>query len=281
MYFDTSLKTSRRDCSGISCPTLVKQFRHFFFPQEIFFGQREEMDGRDGTREDTQDTTRIVEIEKVNRVIRALLFVTKLSPVDAHKDKETEWGVTLKCASCPGCCGKRQEAPVQLSRDHKTELACLQELLKRLQDRHVECAQAVTNKADADAQADATVNPDTPNVLQAMMKLEQAKARAKTVNKVALEAEKEKDTAERVVEELKRQLQPNRARTDDDAGDSHDLLAKFDNCDLNNHRREGTRVQNRRNVQVGSRDNQQKPHTGKDGFLYHTCLGLVGWISYW
>jgi hypothetical protein len=37
------------------------------------------------------------------------------------------------------------------------------------------------------------VDPDAPNVLQAMMKLEQANARAKTANKVALEAEKEKD----------------------------------------------------------------------------------------
>ncbi len=54
------------------------------------------MDGRDGTREDTQDTTRIVEIEKVKRTIRALLFVTKLSPVDAHKDKAVGWGATLK-----------------------------------------------------------------------------------------------------------------------------------------------------------------------------------------
>ncbi len=40
-------------------------------------------------------------------------------------------------------------------------------------------------------------------------------------------------------------------------------------------------MQNRRNVQVGSRDNQQKPSTGKAGFLYHTCLGLVRWIPYW
>ncbi len=39
-----------------------------------------------------------------------------------------------------------------------------------------------------------------------MMKLEQAKARAKTANKVALEAEKEKDAVEKSVEELKRQL---------------------------------------------------------------------------
>jgi hypothetical protein len=72
-----------------------------------------------------------------------------------------------------------------------------------------------------------------------------------------------------------------REHADDDAGDAHDLLAEVDNWDLSDHRREGTRVQNRRNVQVGSRDNQQKPGTGKDGFLHHTLLGLVGWISYW
>jgi hypothetical protein len=45
----------------------------------------------------------------------------------------------------------------------------LQELLKRLQDRHVEYAQTVTKEAFADSASAATVNPDTPNVLQAMM----------------------------------------------------------------------------------------------------------------
>ena len=34
-------------------------------------------------------------------------------------------------------CGKKQEPPVQVSSVHPTELACLQELLKRLHDRHV------------------------------------------------------------------------------------------------------------------------------------------------
>jgi hypothetical protein len=107
MYFDTSFKTSRRDCSGISCLALVTQLRIFFSQKREFFGGRVEMDERDGTREDTQDTTRLVEIEEVKRAIRALLFVTKLSPVDAHKDKAAGWGATLTCASCPGCCGKR------------------------------------------------------------------------------------------------------------------------------------------------------------------------------
>jgi hypothetical protein len=153
--------------------------------------------------------------------------------------------------------------------------ACLQELQKRLEENHGNCAEGLAQKAaaDPDAASAATVNPDAPNVLQAVMKFEQANARAKTANKVALEAEKEKDAAEEAVEELKRQLQPKRACTDDDAGDAHDLLAEFDNCDLSDHRREVTRVQNRRNVQVGSRDNQQKPRPGKDGFLHHTSAG--------
>ncbi len=96
----------------------------------------------------------------------------------------------------------------------------------------------------------------------------------------ALEEEKEQDTAEKAVEELKRQLQPKRDRVLDDTGDAHEMLAEVDNWGLSVHRREATRVQNRRNVQVGSLENQPKPHTYKDGFLCHSRLGLVGWISY-
>ena len=40
-------------------------------------------------------------------------------------------------------------------------------------------------------------------------------------------------------------------------------------------------MQNRRNVTLGSLQDQPKPRTGKDGFLLHVRLGLVGWISYW
>ncbi len=40
-------------------------------------------------------------------------------------------------------------------------------------------------------------------------------------------------------------------------------------------------MQNRRNVQVGCRDNQQKPRPGKDGFLPHTRLGLVANQTAW
>ena len=124
-------------------------------------------------------------------------------------------------------------------------LACLQELRKQLEENHDQCAEARTKPV---AQTGAVVSPDTPNVIQAMMQLEQTKTRAKAANKVALEAEKEKDAAENAVEELKRQLQPKRAHTHDDAGDVYEMIAEVDNWDLSVHRREATSVQNSRNV---------------------------------
>jgi hypothetical protein len=115
----------------------------------------------------------------VKRAIPALLFVTTLSPVGARNSHVDGYRVTLRCPSCEeyGSCGKKQEPPVQVSSVHPTELACLQELLRRLQDRHVDCAEAVAKKAAADADSASIVSPDTPNVLQAMMQLQQAKSR--------------------------------------------------------------------------------------------------------
>jgi hypothetical protein len=57
------------------------------------------------------------------------------------------------------------------------------------------------------------VNPDAPNVLDAMVQLEQARTRAKATNKLALDAEKEKDAAEQEVQRLQQLLQAKRART--------------------------------------------------------------------
>ena len=76
--------------------------------------------------------------------------------------------------------------------------ACLQELRKRLEENHGKCAEARTKKNAADAQAAAAVSPDVPNVLQAMMQLEQTNTRAKASNKLALETEKEKDVEQSV-----------------------------------------------------------------------------------
>ena len=47
----------------------------------------------DGTRE---DTTILVQIEEVKRVIRTLPFVTKLSPVRGHNGHGAGSGVSLR-----------------------------------------------------------------------------------------------------------------------------------------------------------------------------------------
>ena len=91
-----------------------------------------------------------------------------------------------------------------------------------------------------------------------------------------LEAEKERDKLHKELELIEVQLQGKRVHTHDDTGDGHDMHTEVDEWDLRDFRRETTHVQNCRNVALGSRDNQPTPHTGKDGFLYHDRLGLVG-----
>ena len=155
------------------------------------------MDGRDETLKDTEDTT-LVQMEEVERAIRALPFVTKLSPVGARNSHGHGYRVSLRCPSCEeyGSCGKKQEPPVQVSSRHPTLHACLQELLKRLQEKHGKCAEALTNKAAADAQAAAAVH--TPNVLQAMMLFQQAQHRAKAAQDHAKAAQDQAKVANKV-----------------------------------------------------------------------------------
>jgi hypothetical protein len=57
--------------------------------------------------------------------------------------------------------------------------ACLQELRKRLEENHGKCAESLTKKAAADAQAASEVSAHTPNVMQVMMLFQKAQHRAK------------------------------------------------------------------------------------------------------
>jgi hypothetical protein len=79
-----------------------------------------------------------------------------------------------------------------------TELACFQELLKRLQDRHVDCDEALTKKAAADAQAAAAVSADTPSVLETMMLFQQVKKRAQAAQDRAKVAQDQAKAAKKV-----------------------------------------------------------------------------------
>ncbi len=75
--------------------------------------------------------------------------------------------------------GSRAEVPtpqegktVPLEYSRLGLVTCFQELVKRLQDRHVKCVEAVATKSAADAASADAVTPDAQNVLHAMMQLE-------------------------------------------------------------------------------------------------------------
>ena len=110
-----------------------------------------------------------------------------------------------------------------------------------------------------------------------------AQDQAKVANKVALQAEKDNDAAQKEVQELQRVMEPKRARTLPATADDDEECEKqsCDDWDLPDHRREATRIQNRRSIPLGSRGEVPTPQEGKTGPLEYSHLGLVGWIAYW
>ncbi len=91
------------------------------------------------------------------------------------------------------------------------------------------------------------MSSDTPNVLETMVQLEQVRTHAKAANKFPLDTEKEKDTAEQVVQRLQQVLQVKRARTHAITVKDHEECDKksSDDMDLTDHRREVTRCVSR------------------------------------
>ncbi len=204
-------------------------------------------------------------------------------------DKFHKSGVyaNLRCG-----CGSKQVGSIRKWNERPTNVDCFRELGRVIQRDHdptcIAAAQELQSveKAAADVSTkrpadEAAASLNANNVLMLHRRLKMIQKRAVEPNKTTLEVEKERDEIHNQIEQIEEHLHPKRTRTDDDAGDAHEMLAEVQNWDLRDHRQQTTRVKNRRNVQVRSRDNQQKPRTGKDGFLHHTRLGLIGWIQYW
>ncbi len=98
---------------------------------------------------------------------------------------------------------------------------------------------------------------------------------AKVSNKVALQAEKDNDAAQKELQELQRVMEPKRARTHAATADD-DFSCEKQSCDdweLPDHRREATRIQNRRSIPLGSRGEVQTPQEGKAGQPW----SILGW----
>ncbi len=99
MYYDTIIKNvSSRIVGSIQPPVPVTNRELFFYSKKDL--QKREMDGSNGTHKDTEDTTMLVQMEEVMRAIRALPFVTKLSPVGTRNSHSHGYQVSLRYSSC-------------------------------------------------------------------------------------------------------------------------------------------------------------------------------------
>ena len=78
----------------------------------------------------------------------------------------------------------------------------------------------------------------------------------KAAKKVALEAEKDNDAAQKEVQELQRVMEPKRARTNATTANDHEECDEQSSGDMDiaDYRRETARIQKRRSVALGSRE---------------------------
>ena len=151
-------------------------------------------------------------------------------------DKTHKAGVyaNLRCsaASSHGGCGAKLVGPVRKSSTRPTFVDCLRELGRLIQQDHGPICVAAAQKlqaAEKDAADASTKRPpdegaaslNANEVLMLHSRLKIIQARAAQANKAALEAEKARDELHNQIQQIEEQLQPKRARTDDDAGDAH------------------------------------------------------------
>ena len=136
------------------------------------------------------------------------------------------------------------------------------------------------------------MSPDTPSVMQTMMLFQEGKKRAQAAQdhakasqdqvrvtyKLALEAEKENDAAQKEVQDLQRVMEPKRPRTQSATADDDEECEKqsWEDMDIADYRREDTRIQKRRSIPLGSRAEVPTPQEGKAGPLDWSILVWVG-----
>jgi hypothetical protein len=227
--------------------------------------------------------------------------VSGISDVLLSRGHGPGFRVSLRCQTAQqnghgvcDCGGLRQGVPVRVSKTRATLLACLQDLHNQVLRQHGPNCIAACKALAAQRMSQDDSSAGAPDAFRLMMDLNKAKKtldkavaelktmkeRADKVNKQALELQKLVEGAEKEVILLQAQLHPKRARIDADA-EEEDEIENVGDWTLADHRREASRVQNRRNEKLGSRQESSNYRTGSLGYLQHPRLGLMGWVSYW
>ena len=143
----------------------------------------------------------------------------------------------------------------------------------------MKAVQAFNSAHETSTAAEGLLASSAPHV---MMLLRDATLCAVAVHKVALEAEQEKDVAEKEKKDLKRELCGKRPRPEASTIKlNEEMPADVGDLDLADWRRHATKWWNRSQVQLGSLEDALAPRTDKNGYVDHHQLGLIGCFAYW
>ena len=212
-------------------------------------------------------------------------FVSKLNRLEGA-GPGFQASLTCNAARKYKSCRCKQGNIVRVIRDRRTLLACLQDVWQQLQASHgqncIDAAHALVRQQAAAAAAASRPSAPDENAMASMMhavqirtRLESATKRAAEANAAYLAAEKEKDAAQLAVQQLERELHAccKRARTAEQDDEPTEAAAEWY---LSTFRREENRVSTRRNIAITDWQHCIEIRRGKDNFLRHPRLGLLG-----
>ena len=123
----------------------------------------------------------------------------------------------------------------------------------------------------------ATAGPNAFALMEIALRRQRAEEHAKALSAQALAAAKKAEALAAEEAALLLENDPKRQQLDDESS----LTETWDDWELPDHRREMTRVMNRRRTKPVERESARELRTGRDGYLHHARLGLIGAVSYW
>ena len=219
-------------------------------------------------------------------VIEALPFVSSLSKIIGTHKQHAGLRALLFCYTSTKhkSCGNQVGGLIYTSSERLTLLDCLQTLHKRLQQKHnIKCINTAPVEAlKEEAAAALSYAAAKPDIDKAMMEFASANNRSEIANKDLLVAQQTKNAAERELQLLKQIVHLKRKQIELGTGNTDEQTEMdMDDSDVTILRREATQVYNRHVKQFEFRDDTLPPRTGKQGYLEHSQLGLLGSIAYW
>jgi hypothetical protein len=245
----------------------------------------------------TLPSARVGDPERLNAALDRLQEIAGVKTVDCdtkfRDGRVIAW--SLWCGSSHAKKGDRQpyvglnNKPLSDPSAIPTYDVAAEKLIANIEEKHGCCLAAAEDAKRREHTADSARADGSPDIqtqnaferMQAGARLAAAREVAAKANTAALAAEQEREAAEAEVAALERALDPKRQRVEEE--EEEEPAAMASDWSFADHRREMTRVMNRRAVEpvAAPAREPRELQRGKHGYLHHPRVGLVGAVAYW